>query len=270
MTTVRFSASAPREDAQPRRTSWPGVVAVEAFSRHAFGRHTHDEFGIGVLLQGAQDSASGRGPVRAAAGQVITVNPGEVHDGRPVGGAPRRWRMLYFHSAVMARAFEGIEAAPRSELAHPVLDRPAAASAFLALHAAASGTGSGLAVESLLLETVSHLVERRAAGLPLVASAIAPAQRLLDEDPSAEWRLEALATVCGVSRFHFLRAFRAATGLPPHAYQVQRRLQLARRMILDGVGLAEAAAAGFADQSHFTRHFRRSYGHTPGRLVWER
>jgi AraC-like DNA-binding protein len=269
--TVRFSTSAPREDAQPRRTAWPGVIAVEAFSRHAFGRHTHDEFGIGVLLEGAQDSASGRGPVRAEAGQVITVNPGEVHDGRPVGGAPRRWRMLYFPSSVLARAFEGIEAAPGSELAHPVLDRPTAASAFLALHAAASGTASGLAVESLLVETVSHLVERRSAGRRLAASVITPARRLLDEDPSADWRLEALAALCGVSRFHFLRAFRAATGLPPHAYQVQRRLHLARRMILDGVGLAEAAAAaGFADQSHFTRHFRRSYGHTPGRLAWAR
>ena len=77
-----------------RRTSLNGVIAVETRSSRTYGLHMHDEFGIGVVLDGMQDSASGRGRLRAGPGQVITVNPGEVHDGVPVGGAPRRWRML--------------------------------------------------------------------------------------------------------------------------------------------------------------------------------
>lgn len=257
-----------RPDAQPRLTALPGVIAVEAFSRHAFSRHMHDEFGIGLLLEGAQDSASGRGPVRAQAGQLITVNPGEVHDGLPVAGAARRWRMLYAEPRALAGAFVALGASAGTELAHPVLDRPAAAASFRALHAAVTARGSPLAVESLMLETLAHLVEARPAGRRAAPSAIEPARRLIDADPAAAWRLDQLAELCGVSRFYLLRAFRAATGLPPHAYQVQRRLQLARRMILEGHALAEAgAAAGFADQSHFSRHFRRSYGHSPGVLA---
>ncbi len=71
-----------------------GTVAIEATSARAFGRHSHDTYGFGVIDGGAQRSSSGRGPVEAGAGDVITVNPGEVHDGAPIGCGPRTWRML--------------------------------------------------------------------------------------------------------------------------------------------------------------------------------
>ena len=58
-----------------------GESLAAADSAHAFGRQTHDQFGIGLIERGAQKSASGRGIVEAGAGDMITVNPGEVHDG---------------------------------------------------------------------------------------------------------------------------------------------------------------------------------------------
>lgn len=69
----------------------------------------------------------------------------------------------------------------------------------------------------------------------------------------------------GLSRFQLLRAVARATGLTPHAYLMQRRVQMARRLIDGGMGLAEAAvASGFADQSHMTRVFTRTFGLPPG------
>jgi len=63
-------------------------------------------------------------------------------------------------------------------------------------------------------------------------------------------------------------AFRSAFGLPPHAWQVQVRLARARTLIRAGIPIAAVAAAtGFADQSHLTRIFKRSYGYTPGVIV---
>ncbi|MCK7614972.1 helix-turn-helix transcriptional regulator [Roseibium sediminicola] len=252
-----------------RQTALPGVISVEARSRRTYSRHTHDEFGIGVLLEGAHESVSGRGQVRAETGQVISVNPGEVHDGHPVDGEARRWRMLFFRPEALASAFAGLGASPGSEFAYPVLASPSAACAFLDLHTSVSGySASAFVVESLLIEMLSHLVETDIGTQIPSPSSVAPAQKLLDAEPEVEASLDDLATLCGLSRFHFLRAFRSATGLPPHAYQVQRRLHMGRRMILDGCGLADAAnASGFADQSHFSRHFVRTYGYTPGELV---
>src|SRR5579872_3004045 len=82
-----------------------GITAMELASNHSFPRHSHDEYGIGVVLSGAQRSWSGIGPVVSLAGDVITVNPGELHDGHPVNGAMRRWRIIYFDPKALSRQF---------------------------------------------------------------------------------------------------------------------------------------------------------------------
>jgi len=84
------------------RCSIAGVEAVSARSRHSFPRHTHDRFGIGVIDCGAHRSLSGRGMVEAGPGDTITVNPGEVHDGMPIGDGGRSWRMLYIDPSLVA------------------------------------------------------------------------------------------------------------------------------------------------------------------------
>jgi AraC-like DNA-binding protein len=100
------------------------------------------------------------------------------------------------------------------------------------------------------------------------AGAFTDAIQALQDDPARPVTLAALASLSGLSRFHFLRSFARATGLTPHAFQVQARLHLARRLILAGQPLADVAAeAGFADQSHLTRLFARSYGMPPGRYA---
>ena len=73
---------------------WAGVYGTPADSARHYGRHWHATYGFGLLEHGAQHSASGRGAVDAYAGDLITTNPGEVHDGRPLGGPSRRWRMM--------------------------------------------------------------------------------------------------------------------------------------------------------------------------------
>jgi AraC family transcriptional regulator len=77
--------------------------------------------------------------------------------------------------------------------------------------------------------------------------------------------LDDVAAVAGLSAKHFARAFRQSTGMPPHRWLIQRRIDRAKAMLLKGdLTLAEIAlACGFADQSHFTSAFRKSLGTTP-------
>ena len=87
----------------------------------------------------------------------------------------------------------------------------------------------------------------------------------IDDDPAGAHPLQELAQISRASRFQTLRSFTELTGLTPHAYVVQRRIELAKALIRSGVGLAEAGCeAGFADQSHFHRAFVRRFGMTPG------
>ena len=243
---------------EARPTAFDGIVAVTARSARGFARHTHDQFGIGLVMGGAQTSASGRGQVEVQAGDLITVNPGEVHDGLPVDDRGRVWRMLYLDPTAMARL-----TGRRAEFAFPTLRRPGLADSFHRLFSAVFDPSLHLASEVELTKLSAALDDR----VPKHSTSanVTGAIEALQDDPANPVTLAELAALAGQTRFHFLRSFAKATGLTPHAFQVQARLHLARRLILSGKPLAEVAAeAGFADQSHLTRFFTRSYGMTPG------
>jgi AraC-like DNA-binding protein len=254
------------------RCAEPGVQAVAAATRHAFARHWHEQYGVGLIHQGAHISASGRGMVEAGAGDIITVNPGEVHDGAPIGDAGRSWRMLYFEPAIVRDAFGEMRegGAGAQEFPTPVMNDARAAATFGRLFEAMTGGGEGsskLRGEELLLGLLAGVVrERGAAEAPRPApAAIGRAKSRIDDAPADAPTLADLARESGLSRFQVLRGFVRATGFTPHAYLTQRRIDLARRLIAKRMPLAEAAAAsGFADQSHMTRTFTRKYGVSPG------
>jgi AraC-like DNA-binding protein len=255
------------------RCAIPGVEAVEASTRHAFARHMHEQFGIGVIDRGAQKSLSCRGVVEAGPGHAITVNPGEVHDGAPIGDTPRSWKMLYFDPVLISDAIGHISEGKTRvfEFSAPVFETANVAARFsqlFSLMASDTCTGDGVAMrrEELLLELLAGTMRgqdafAREQGIP---QSILRAQRLIDDDPAAPIALADLARASGLSRFQVLRGFSRATGLTPHAYIIQRRTHLARRLIACGTPLVEAAlASGFADQSHMTRIFARQYGISP-------
>lgn len=260
-----------------QRSVLAGVQAVAAHSRHAFARHTHDQFGIGVMRLGAQESHSGRGQVQAGPGHVITVNPGEVHDGAPIGDTPRAWQMLYLDpDVVLHAALELDDADTRGgsyEFEHPARHQPALARDVLRLYAQAIADPAPLACDALLLRILAQargdgLQQTSADASGSVPASIRHARALIDDDPAAILSLADLGGASGLSRYQALRAFTRATGMTPHAYQIQRRLLLARQLIRRGLTLADAAtASGFADQSHMTRLFTRTYGVSPRRYA---
>ena len=242
----------------------PGVEAVEADTARAFGRHTHEHFGIGLIGRGAQKSASGRGMVEAAAGDIVTVNPGEVHDGTPLGDSGRAWQMLYLDPPLVAELAGDIGegSVANFEFHRPAFHDEVTAGHFRALFRAVTA-GTRLQADEQLLRLLAALLQPRL--VAAVPAGIARARTRIDDDPTDELSLETLAREAGLGRFQLLRAFARATGLPPHAYQVQRRIHRARALIAAGHALADAAAAsGFADQSHMTRCFVRSFGIAPG------
>jgi len=102
------------------------------------------------------------------------------------------------------------------------------------------------------------------AGLPpLCEDACRYLLALLDENVS----LEELAGHAGVSPYYFHRLFRAGTGMPPHAWQLQARVRASLDRLLSEIPIQQVALdLGFSDQSHFNRVFRRAMGVSPGRL----
>ena len=255
-----------------------GIHSTHSLSGQHFGRHWHDAYGFGILEEGAQRSASGRGKVDAFAGQVIASNPGEVHDGSPLGSPTRRWRILSVDPEVFASLIRHVSAP--AEIALPVIDDPALfhilRRLFRRIECWNARTGSraaeSLACEESLVEAAVLLVDRHGTVHPRTDAPRHDLRQLrerLADQPFDPPTLAAMAAMTGLSRYQVLRRFQATYGLPPHAWLLSCRAEYALRLIRGGETLTNAAlASGFADQSHMTRVFVRHYGVTPG--VWRK
>ncbi|MEV4285121.1 AraC family transcriptional regulator [Nonomuraea bangladeshensis] len=237
---------------------------------HRFSRHVHDGYAIGVILGGVEEFDYRGTTHRAGAGELVLVNPESVHTGQ--AGTPEGWsyRMLY----PSIEALTGIAAELRAPYATPHFPRQVvrdeAVAALLARAHQAAERGDALAASTLSRTMFARLLTRHAAPRPVRplspagGRAVREALELLHEslvDPPA---LEELAAAVGARPFGLLRAFKEATGLPPHAYLTSLRVRTARRLLEDGVRPAQVAAeVGFTDQAHLTRHFRRIVGVPP-------
>jgi AraC-like DNA-binding protein len=251
-----------------RSCAW-GIHAMELASNHSFPRHTHDEYGIGVVLSGAQRSWSGVGQVESLPGDVITVNPGELHDGIPINGAIRHWRIIYFDPQVLKQSMS--ETTRQIEFVSPSLRDSSLSRRVNLLFSKLAGGAERLSVDETLTEVLKRLVS---ADFPAFNESrrftppVAKARARIEEDPSSQTTLAELAALSGVSRYQIVRAFARELGTTPHAYLVQCRVRLARQFLLSGETLADVAQrAGFSDQSHMTRAFVRQFGITPGRYL---
>lgn len=251
-----------------------GIHSTHTLSGQHFGRHWHEAYGFGILEEGAQRSASGRGRVDAFAGQVITANPGEVHDGAPLGGPTRRWRILSVDTDVFSSIIEHGDA--DAEIVRPVIDDPMLFNVlgrlFRRIESWSARTGNGaaeaLACEESLAAAAVLLVARHGSARVRTDVPHHDLRRIRDrlaDVPCDPPSLAEMAAMTGLSRYQVLRRFEKIYGLPPHAWLLCRRAEHALRLIRGGEALAGAAvASGFADQSHMTRVFVRHHGFTPG------
>ncbi len=250
------------------QTTLAGVEAVSIISDRTFPRHSHDEFGFGYIVHGGQDSWSGRGLVEAHAGDTITVNPAEIHDGIGRSGEPRQWRMLYLSSAAISELSE--VPGSRAQFSRPVCRSKRALS--LAIDAIKALTldqpDRDQAEQLVMLALAAHLdtdPKSAVSRAPHRSREVQVALDMIFQNWEASLSLADLAKAAGTSKFQILRRFSREMGATPHAYLTQHRVKRAKDMIVAGSSLADTAfACGFADQSHMTRTFSRQLGLTPG------
>jgi AraC-like DNA-binding protein len=243
-------------------------IMIGRFRNHRFPRHSHDGLMLSIIDEGFQ-KVSYRGATHMGGrGQLIAVPPHEVHSGEP--GAPEGWRYrtITVPSALISQLM-GTELG--GFLCETVfLDatlRQALERVFTLF-----GKTSTLELEHSLAQTLTRFFDvhtAAAAPRPVTgteARAIHRARDYLAARPDENVRLSELAQASGLDGYRLTRAFTREVGLPPHAWHLQYRLDLAQAMLARGAPLAGAAyGLGFADQAHFTRLFKRHTGRTPAR-----
>ena len=246
------------------------VEAMHAhFTAHVYHRHAHESYSFGVTETGAQAFTCRNGRHVSGTGMVMTFNPDDPHDGHAAGDGGFTYRMVHIWPEFFASLIG--PASPLPLFRSPVLDDPVTARSLQRLHIALTDPARTELERHERLTATARLLVGHAGTRPAAVSGVPDARvaarirELIHDGYAAALTSDDLAEAAGCSRYAAYRAFSQAYGLAPSEYQRQLRVHAARRLMSRGVAPADAAAqAGFADQAHLTRWFRRYYGITPG------
>ena len=247
-----------------------GIERAEIYlSTCAFAPHRHDTYAIGMTTSGVQ-TFQYRGARRICLpGQLHVLHPDEAHDGAAGTDRGFGYRILYIAPELVRHALQG-RALPF--VAEPIQQRVPASGRIASLLTdidepidELSATEIAVAVADGLI-SLSGCPERRPAAID--TRAVELARDYLAAHAREHTSASLLERIAGTDRFTIARHFRWAFGTSPDRYRTLRRVALARSAIESGQSLAQAASdAGFADQSHMTRQFKRAYGFTPARWI---
>jgi len=265
--------------------AWKPVVAGvhevfhARFVDYAYPPHVHDAWTVFIVDDGWIRYDLGTRQ-RGAGGERVTILPPQVvHDGRAAGGGGFRKRVLYLSTDVLDERLTG-----------PAVDRPdihdrAVRRAVHALDRSLGEPDDALEAEARLAlvgdRLRAHLGDHPPdlrSGLRTQPGDLPPGVRdretgrlagdlrdLLDERLFEGTTLAQAGGDLGSSPSYLVHCFTRAFGIAPHQYVTARRIEAARRRLLDGEPIAlVAAGVGFYDQAHFTRQFRRHVGTPPG------
>jgi AraC-like DNA-binding protein len=272
---------------KPTSEFWcdPALPYVESrracHSRACYKPHSHLTYSIGAVDQGVSTfTGAGTAHVTLHAGTVVFVPASRVHACNPATDSAWSYQMLHLEASWLhavrreeRHVHPADETNGRFDGLEPVqiVSRPETYQAFCELNgllfSAADASDKEAALIAFLGDwdaTQGWRIEVPPVDPELVAR-LRPVFDLLNADPSAQSALSELAVAAEMSRYQLIRAFRKATGMTPHAWQLNQRINLARDAIRQGESLTDLAyRLGFADQAHFQRVFKAHTAVTPG------
>jgi AraC-like DNA-binding protein len=263
----------------PRIRAWrpqvPGVAEVlhAQMTSHVYPMHTHESWTLLIVDDGMIRYDLHRHEHGALHRAVTLLPPRVPHNGRAATPSGFRKRVVYLDLAYLPASLIG------PAVDRPVLFDPLLRQRIHQLHRALDEPGGELEAESRLAfvaerlrqhldgPAVARLTGAQEAG-PARAEVAHQLRELIDAGFRDKVTLRQASEAIHAHPAHLVRMFSREFGISPHQYLTGRRVDLARRLLLDGVPPSAAAATvGFFDQSHLNRSFRRLLGTSPGRFA---
>jgi AraC-like DNA-binding protein len=247
-------------------------------STHSFPSHSHDNiYALGYMEDGGSFcQGRSRDDSYMKAGECALINPSQVHTGGPEGNKTITYRMFYIDIDLLKKLSSdssiGKDGFP--EFNRIVTKSPLLSHHFANLFNIMSNECGVLEKESAMVEALGFLVGQygfenvKHLKIGKENKAIKRAKSYLSENLDLKVPLTDVADVAGFSQYHFLRVFKKNTGISPHVFRTQKRIEHAKRLIKKGLPFSQVALeTGFTDQSHFTKKFRQFTAASPGQYL---
>ncbi len=248
-------------------------------SSHVFPKHSHETYYIIGLMDQGETYCYGpeKEETLAGAGSFFIINPGQVHSGVPVSGDPVSYRMISINAAKFCSIAEEIEEGSPSPPEFPLTftgrpeEQAAMNRAYGRIQKAKEDIAGDLGKDETVFALIGQLLLRAERDRPLRQPpfydhpGLSRGAEFLSSALDSKLSLADAASAAGMSSYHFIRAFRKAYGVSPHAYRTQKRIGMAKSLLRQGLTPTETALSmGFYDQSHFTNTFHAYTGLSPG------
>lgn len=243
------------------------------YSRHHFSSHSHDTYSIASVLKGRFSIRQGSSAT-IGAHDILIIPPGETHAGGCVGDEGCTYRMYYPSVAMISELVSQVTGQENRIPNFPLIiknDRRLAEALYSTHKTLQTSDPSLLERETIVSQVFSKLIVRHAEGVAsskrnfVESKHVHRLKRILEDRYSENLNLKDLANEVGLSPFHLLRTFKAATGKTPYFYLTNIRLGKAKSFLKKDMPIAQVAyETGFTDQSQFSKRFRAIVGLTPG------
>lgn len=246
----------------------PGIELRRAKrSTACYATHSHDEYSFGVIDAGVATYHNSTRKYCIGVGDTVLINPADAHSCNAMEG-DWSYRMLFVDPQWIKRLQQDLECDQEADLlpfrASHSSDQDSF-SGFDLLFNCLISSNNQLQAESLLLEYLgSNLALKQPISTKSDVVSVRRVQELIQDQLGENLTLDEFSKQAGISRYHLIRSFKQVHGQAPHAFQLDARIKKAKLLLQQGHTLIEIAGVlGFADQSHFQRHFKQRMAITP-------
>jgi AraC-like DNA-binding protein len=251
-------------------------VLHATYRTHTFPRHVHEEFCIGIIVDGVEAVKYRGATHNAPSGSLVVLQPDEGHSNWAADDMGWSFKVIYPPVSCLQQWLGEDNQCSTSVpfFVNPVIKDHHLFQELLQFHTllAHFEKGNNLELEIRLLTILQSLVERHAVDKTVNSRKHQPDRQVVEQVKhylqTHYWQdltLADLSQLCDRSPFHLVRIFRESVGLPPHAYLTHIRITEAKKRLFRTNSLTQIAIdLGFTDQSHFTKTFKAWVGVTPG------
>lgn len=246
--------------------------------KQGFPVHMHDYYVFCFIEKGLQSFLNRKVKHLTPPGGLILLNPGDAHTGEPADELGFEYRAIYPTVSHMQEVVFELSGKRQNSPYFPKvrIDDLKLSELVRSLHLALTNDTTPMERESLFLMVLSKAILQYAEVNPITQAfgreryAVKQACYYIRDRATDGITLTDVAQYVNLSRYYFLRVFREAVGMPPHAYLESVRISKAKQLLEKGISLNQVAhESGYSDQSHFTNRFKRFIGVTPGQYVQE-
>lgn len=245
-----------------------------SFTDFSFSKHFHEELALGIIEKGVEGLDYNGKKLMIPQGNIVAINPGEMHTG--FAGTNKGWtyRMFYFNKKCIENILKDSFSKHSMVLNNASINNPSLFSSLYCLHKSLEEDDFTLHKESLLTHNIHQLfiqygdvkLEESLSFKDYKYNMII--RDYLCDNYEENISLDELSKLIPRDKYQLIRNFKKQFNISPHQFLLLLKIQKARNLLLKGGDIADVAlSTGFFDQSHFSKKFKTIYGTSPGNYL---